>query len=97
MSDNDDNILINLNNNLNINFINYKKKSLSIKETNELIYNTELFEKNKSFNIKYFKDYPNNVISSDVLINKILIKYKIKNFLNITHNVENVFNLEELN
>jgi hypothetical protein len=91
------NKLINLNDKLNIYFINYKKNILSIKELNELIYKTELFDKNNSLNIKYFKDYPNNTIPSDILINKILNKYKIKKILNITHNIENIFNLEELN
>ena len=91
------NKFINLNDKLNIKFINYKKDILSIKELNDLIYKTELFDKNNSLNIKYFKDYPNNTNSHDILINKILNKYKIKNFLNITHTTENIFNLEELN
>jgi hypothetical protein len=91
------NKIIHLNNNFNINFINYKKPYLSIAEFIDLTFKIESYHTKKNLNIKYFKDYPNDVIPSDILINKILNNYKIKNYLHITHHIENKFRLEDIN
>jgi len=87
---------LHLNSNLNIKMNDYKKQCLSITQIIDLNLNLDNYKK-QNLNIKYFNDYPNNTLPSDILINKILNNYKIKNYLHITNHLENVYRLEDIN